>query len=238
MNAIDYARSFITFVTHGRTNNARLQVESVCHLTDLESGKVTDYYFFASCKSEDTFATRNLFYADNYDFCGVFSDQEYVLFRTHATHTDGFREEGLWRDRFEDVRIDIETVTAHILSSPEEIVEASLGNRPLVGRVDLEDRRLGASLEFPIKTMNANDTRKRYQVDTGPLPYPDLDVSIDRHIERLWPAYVAYNTPDFADFVIQKPYAVTDSTKHEPFSVTHYSKIVSHAAATCVLAEQ
>ena len=99
MNVLDYGKSFVTFVTEGRGNNARLQIESVCRLTDMTSENTTDYYFFASCKSEDTFANRDLFYADNYDFCGVFSDREYILFRTHATHTDGFREEGLWRDR-------------------------------------------------------------------------------------------------------------------------------------------
>ena len=38
MQICDYSRSFVTFVTRGRGNNARLQVESVCTLTDESSG--------------------------------------------------------------------------------------------------------------------------------------------------------------------------------------------------------
>ena len=102
MTVYDYARSFVTFVTRGRENNARLQVESVCSLHDQASGSTTEYFFFASCKSESVFVDRGLFSEDNYDFCGIFADEEFAVFRTRSAHTDGFREEGLWRDRFED----------------------------------------------------------------------------------------------------------------------------------------
>ena len=237
MKVCDYARSFVTFVTPGRANNARLQVESVCTLTDERTGKSGEYFFFASCKSEDTFAVRNLFREDNYDFCGIFSDEEYAIFRTHATHTDGFREQGLWRDRFEDVCRHIVRVEGSVLKEPSRIVEASLQNVPLVGCVEIEsaDRGLRAVLEFPIKTMNANDMDSIYQVDTGPVAFPDFGVEVERHIERLSPAYVAYNAPDFADFVVQQALPVVVEGK-EVVQVTHYSKPVSLAAKTYVLA--
>ncbi len=230
MTVYDYGRSFVTFVTPNRGNNARLQVESVCSLTDRRSGKTTDYFFYASCKSEHTFAERDLFIEENYDFCGIFSDEEYVIFRTHSTHTDRFRDEGVWRERFQDIRFDMVSVEAEELDGTPAMVQASLDNVPLVGRVEIGEGNLSAAIEFPIKTMNANDIRPIYQVDTGPLPFPDFSANVDLHIKRLSPAYVAYNAPDFADFVVQQPVSVGG------VMVTHYSNPVSLPAKTSVLA--
>ncbi len=78
VEVLDYGRSFVTFVSSGARgsthlrNNARLQVESVTTLTHVNTGRATRYLFFASCKSEDTFARRDLFYRNNYDFNGIF----------------------------------------------------------------------------------------------------------------------------------------------------------------------
>ena len=237
MKVCDYARSFVTFVTRGRGNNARLQVESVCTLTDEKAGTTWEYFFFASCKSEDTFAKKNLFYEDNYDFCGIFSDEEYVIFRTHSTHTEQFRDQGLWRDRFEEVHRHIVRVEGRELGKDAEIVHASLRNIPLIGQVEIAraDGTLGATLEFPIKTMNANDIQNIYQVDTGPLAFPDFEMEVERHVERLSPAYVAYNAPDFADFVVQQAFPIVVEGR-EVIRVTHYSRLVSLPAKTRVIA--
>lgn len=229
--AIDYGRSYVTFVTPGRGNNARLQVESVCTIKDAAAGTRTDYFFFASCKSEHTFAERGLFHEENYDFCGIFSDTEYAIFRTHATHTDGWREEGLWADRFEEVRFGLVKATTEPLDAADKIVQASLSGIPLIGEVTLTGGTLSATLQFPIKTMNANDIETIYQVDTGPLPLPDLDAAVERHVQRFSPAYVAYNAPDFADFVVQQPVVAAGSV-----AVTHYANPISLPARTRVLA--
>ena len=237
MKVRDYSRSFVTFVTWDRGNNARLQVESTCTLTDVRSGTTCEYLFFASCKSEDTFARENLFYEDNYDFCGIFSDEAYAIFRTRATHTEGYREQGLWRDRFEDVRKHVVWADGKALGSDGEIVQASLDNVPLVGQVEIasEDGALRATLELPVKTMNANDIQNRWQVDTGPVAFPDFGMAVEGHIERLSPAYVAYNAPDFADFVVQQAFPV-EADGREVIRVTHYSRPVSLPATTRVIA--
>ena len=234
MTVYDYAHSFVTFVTRGRENIARLQVESVCTLRDQASGTTTKYFFFASCKSEAVFVDRGLFSEDNYDFCGIFADEEFAIFRTRSTHTDGFREEGLWRDRFEDVRFHLEKVEGQALASNREIVQASLDHIPLIGQVEIGEGALQAVLEFPIKTMNANDIWDVYQVDTGPLAFPDFGADVDRHIERLSPAYVAYNAPDFAEFVVQQALPLV-ADGQEITRVTHYTKPLGIPARTQVI---
>ncbi|MEW6754831.1 MAG: hypothetical protein AB1505_28195 [Candidatus Latescibacterota bacterium] len=233
MQVLDYGGSFVTFVTRGRGNNARLQVESVCTLTD-PAGRATDFLFFASCKSEHTYAERGLFHADNYDFCGIFSTEEYVIFRTPATHSEGYREEGAWCDRFEDVQQHLVRRQGRVLETSEQIVRATLAGGELVGVVELAAGASGLSarLEFPIKTMNVNDLRMIWQVDTGPVPFPDLERSAGRLIQRLSPAYVAYNAPTFADFVVQQPVAVAGGAA----TVTHYSGPQALAARTAVIA--
>ena len=237
MKICDYARSFVTFVTPGRTNNARLQVESVCTLTDEDTRVTQEYLFFASCKSERTYAEKDLFIEENYDFCGIFSNEEYAIFRTHSTHTEQFREQGLWQGRFEEVHRHVVRVEGRALKGNAEIVQATLRNIPLVGQVEIAhvDKKLSATLEFPIKTMNANDIKNLYQVDTGPVAFPDFEMEVERHIERLSPAYVAYNAPNFADFVIQQALPIVVEGQ-EVIRVTHYSGLVSLPAKTHVIA--
>ena len=61
MTTWDFSRSFATFVTGGRGNNARIQVEAVCEIAGGER-----YVLVASCKAEDTYAEENLFREPNY----------------------------------------------------------------------------------------------------------------------------------------------------------------------------
>ncbi|MFH1567612.1 MAG: hypothetical protein ABIL09_06380, partial [Gemmatimonadota bacterium] len=187
---LDYGRSFVTFTTPGRGNNARLQVESVGSLIDRDAGTTVDYLFFASCKSENTYAERDLFHAENYDFCGIFGGEEFVIFRTRATHHEGFRDQGRWPGRFEDLSVRTVHRPARELVTGEEIVRATLDGFPLVGVVEMggADASLRARLEFPIKTMNVNDQQMIWQVDTGPVPFPDLDPASPGGVARLRPA--------------------------------------------------
>lgn len=238
MQVLDYGRSFVTFVSQGGRyrNNARLQIESRTTLTDTQSGESTRYLFFASCKSEDTFAPTDLFYNNNYDFNGIFSEKEYVIFRTYSQHTARFREEGLWKGTFNDVSERLVQVDGTVLNSGEEVVRASMAGKPLVGRVELasDDGSLSAEIEFPVKTMNANDTDWKWQVDTGPIGLPNFAADVDMHIKRLSPAFVAYNVDSFADFVVQQPVASPENGS----SVTHYSAPITLPAKTSVISTE
>ena len=63
-----------------------------------------------------------------------------------------------------------------------------------------------AIIECPVKTMNMDEQADIYQVDTGMVLFPDLSKRCDRQkIETFSLAFVAFNAPHFADFVIEKP---------------------------------
>ncbi len=224
---VDYAASYVTFVTTGRGNLARLQIESRCVLLD-ENGEVVEEFFqFASCKSEDTYATEDLFQDPNYDFSGIFSREHYVIFRTRAPHSGDYAERGEVRPRFEDALFQIRAARGvQVLAENPAIVAATLKGLPLVGRTEIHDEATGARaiLEYPVKTMNVNDLKNMYQVDTGPLAFPDFTAAVECPVDRMELAYVAHNRPDEAYFVVQRPTPIVVE-EAEVCEVCHYSDI-------------
>lgn len=236
MDVIDFSRSFCTFTTPA--NNARLQVESQLELID-DARRVSEVFLlYASCKSEDTYAYQNLFKDPNYDFCGIFSKskQDYSIIRTYSTYRDNL-ETGLVADRFSKVAIDLAPVPeARVLLDNSDIIQATLRGEPLVARTELGDpsRSLRAIVDCPIKTMNVHPETDMFQVDTGPMLYPDFTSTQERPIEWLRLAFVAFNGFDSADFVIQAPTPVLADGR-EVCRVAHYSRIVSLPAKNAVI---
>jgi len=226
MQVIDFGRSFVTFTSE--VNNARLQIESQLELTDEATGESEVYLHFASCKSEDTYAEDDLFRVPNYDFSGIFdaSKRDYSIFRIFSTYKDNL-DTGAALERFRALSIDLcPAANARLLEDNDAIVDATLRNVPLVSRTELwcDERRVRAVVDCPIKTMNVNPGTHMYQVDTGPMLYPDFTSSAVRRIEWLLPAFVAYNRVDRAEFVIQAPTPVPDDGD-EMLKVMHYSRI-------------
>ncbi len=234
MESCDFSRSFITFVTKNRSNNARIQVEARCVILDQETGESEGYYLVASCKGEDTYGEGRLFLVPSYDFCMVYSSTDFMIIRTHANAERDNTTVDDNRGHFLDVHFHIEMVDAEVPRSNAEIVQATIANRILNGRSEIADAsgRYRATLEFPIKTMNVNDINNAYQVDTGPILLPDFTSSKERMVERFQLAFVAYNQADEAYFVIQEPAPVAADSIEK---VSHYSKIVRTDAQNMVL---
>ena len=63
------------------------------------------------------------------------------------------------------------------------------GTCPIVAKTSFEVNGIRATLEYPVRTMNYHDDRVRFQVDTGPLIFPDLpsDAPTRRSTAASWP---------------------------------------------------
>ncbi len=221
MTVCDFNGSFVTFVTPGRGNNARIQVEAICDL--MAGGESTRYLLVASCKAEETYGTGDLFRIPNYDFSCIFSNTEYQIIRVHLPVDDNWLETGISAERFEEVNIHVAEAPARLCQDEDAIVRATLDNLPLIARTELLDDAGGtyARLEYPIKTMNVNDKRWEFQVDTGPVIVPDAEREVAQEIERFDLGFVVYNRFDRAEFIIQEPTPVgAEGTR-----VGHYSRI-------------
>lgn len=224
MPVIDYGLSFIS----GRANwnRVRFWVESRTRIIDERSGDRRDYYQCASCKSENTFAKDDLFMADNYDFVPIFGPDDGVIFRRKSRVTARYREwktaVGMWGGQEYKLRT---PRSSRLLTTAAEIRQATDGAHPLVGQTEISNKDTGlrAVIEFPVKTMNIRDEVPTYQVDTGPIALPDLSKRYDRPADCLALAFVALNTFDFADFVIEDETPIIENGK-EIARVHHYSR--------------
>jgi len=230
MECIDYGRSYVC--TTGPANAPRFWVESRCRIMDEQHDTYLDFCQCGSCKSENTFAEKNLFQAVNYDFLPVFGeDQSYAIFRRQASFDAHYAEFGhaespLWQGWGTSSFELFAAEPIRLLDTNEMIIEATMKALPIIGQTEIWHSMtlMRAIIEYPVKTMNINEARRLYQVDTGPVLLPDLECRFERPVESLRLAFVAFNVPHFADFVVEQPTSVTVNGK-EVCKVHHYSGI-------------
>jgi hypothetical protein len=225
MDILDYGLSTIS--GKAAWNRVRFWVESRTRIIDERSRHSEDYLQCGACKSEDTFAARNLFTEPNYDFTPIFGPEYGLIFRRKAANSDRYKEmkraAEMWEGQEYRLRMAKDAI---LLDSNARIREATHAGWPLVAQTEIHDAASGlrAILEYPVKTMNIHDEKDLYQVDTGPVALPDLS----RHeplAGSISLAFVAFNAPHFADFVIETP-----TSAGEGVWVHHYAKIVSRQA--------
>lgn len=230
MSIVDYGRSFLRGTA--AFNRVRFWVESRTILIDERSGDRETFWQCGACKSENTFAEKDLFQGPNYDFTPVFSDRHLIVFRRGASLGDhpavyrSVREnEAVWGKP--EFRI-VESASPRLLETNEQIRQATHDFCPLVAQTEIwnEAEKLRALIEYPVKTMNILDEKNQYQVDTGPVAFLDLSARRDCWAEAVSLAYVAFNAPDFADFVLEAPTAIRRQER-EVCQVYHYSDVQS-----------
>jgi len=231
MNVLDYGLSFVGSV--GPNNAVRFWLESRTVVIDEQGGAREEYLQCGSCKSEDTFAEKDLFVKDNYDFLPVFGPEHSLIFRRRAYLNPTYRETRLSRECWGGQILHLkEAEPAQLLETNAAIREATHAGLPIVSHTEIrnDQTRMRAVIECPVKTMNINDERDVYQVDTGPVMYPDLSQRPDRIVDCLALAFVAFNVPHFADFVIETETPLLEDGR-ELCQVHHYSQHVSLPAA-------
>lgn len=235
-SCLDYRRSFICGTSE--LNSVRFWVESRTTLTDTTTGEQAVFYQCASCKSENTFGESDLFLEDNYDFLPIFGDGHWLIIRRHARmDTERYRQVVESPNAWGEPKLLLhEGQNIEVLDSWDRIRDATAQGMPLVSQTDLsnQDTSLKAIIECPVKTMNISLEKQMYQVDTGPIAFPDLRRRAVPLIDCLGLAFVAFNQADFADFVIEQPTAVIENDE-EVCSIYHYSKPISLPAVNRLL---
>ncbi len=226
MTPLDYGRSFL--IGKGAANEVRFWIESRTRIVDDVEGVCEDFYQTASCKSENTFGEKDLFLRDNYDFLPIFSARHGLIFRRHAYLSDRYRDTRPYEEMFGgyDLHL-VEGSSVRELPSNSAVREETYRFAPLVSQTGIGNGGTGlrALIECPVKTMNTRREDDIYQVDTGPLAFPDLSERRERLVDCLALAFVAFNAPHFADFVIEAPTVV--DAGHPDLQVRHFSEIVS-----------
>ena len=225
MVPLDYGRSFL--IGNGPENEVRFWVESRTRIIEEETGKYKDYVQAGSCKSENTFAKKNLVHQDNYDFLPVFGPDNGIIFRRKAYLTSEYKSclpvQEMWNGQKYYL---VEGKKIKELPSNQVIRESTYKFDPIVSQTEIwnQKTRLRAIIECPVKTLNTNRESNFYQIDTGPIALPDLSKHYPRYVDSIKLAFVAFNAPEFADFVIESP---TSVGKHGTIEVFHYSQLLT-----------
>lgn len=230
---LDYGRSFVCGTAS--FNQVRFWVESRTVLIDGD--KRHEFLQFGSCKSENTFAEKDLFSQDNYDFLPILADDgNWLIFRRKNRITADYRsiKKEVWGPANLKLKFG---QSVRELTSFAAIEAASAAGTPIVSRTEITDEQSGlrAILEAPVKTLNIHKDRQMYQVDTGPVGLPDLARRYEPRIDCLRLAFVAFNAPHFADFVVEQPTPVMEEDV-ERAQVFHYSNPISLPAKNKLLA--
>ena len=233
MKPLDYGRSFL--IGNMPANEVRFWAESRTRIVDEQTGKSEDYIQTGSCKSEDTFAEKDLFCRDNYDFLPLFGPEYGVIFRRKAWLNADYRSCLPVEDMWEGQRYClVEAASFEALRTNEAVIEATHAFLPIVAQTECwdEETKLRFLIEFPVKTMNTNRERNVYQVDTGPVAFPDLSKRRERPVDGIALAFVAFNAPHFADFVIEEATLIRENggEGEARCKVHHYSRRVSLTA--------
>lgn len=237
MRPLDYGLSFIC--NPSPANSVRFWIESRTRITDPKRGTTTDYYQCASCKSEHTFAAKDLLHDDNYDFLPILGGEDLLIFRRHARLTPTYRQlykaVDVWGAPNFKPR---EAEAVVVLDTWEKIAGATAAGVPIVTQTQIADEGTGlkATIECPTKTMNISIENRIYQVDTGPIALPDLRKRYEPEIDCLRLAFIVFNAPHFADFVVEQPTPVVGENGGQLAEIYHFSKPISLPAKNRVLA--
>ena len=227
MKPLDYSRSFI--IGTAPRNEVRFLVESRTRIIDDQTGLEEDYIQVGSCKRERTFADSDLFEEDSYDFMPIFGPEYSIAFRRKAYLNPQYKE-CLSSQDFPFGGPDYylsEGTKVEELHDTEAIRAATYACVAIVSQTEIcnEQTQLRAIIEYLAKTINTCRASDVYQVDTGPIVFPDLGMRHDRYVDGIALAYVAINAPHFADFVLEVPTTIGEG--EQACEIHHYSKLLS-----------
>ena len=256
MQAIDFSRSFLTFridtlkkppqtVSHKppfTLNNARIAIDCRCEMRDKRTGATQEFVLGVNCKTERVGVERDIWTEPNSDFVPVFSRDRFLNIKTFdragkqvllyppSLGVQPERQTGIVSEAFDSVRIDLAYRDSEVLQTLDQIIEAVLANHPLVARSTIEADRYVAVLDYPVKTINANERERIYQTDTGPLLLPDFPCEPEDLISGFELAFAAFNSPDWIEFLVRAPTPIAEGV-----SVYHYSRAVRFDATNQII---
>jgi hypothetical protein len=125
-------------------------------------------------------------------------------------------------EAFDGFSVGIHSRNALEMRSIDEMIEVLNGDGEVVARTTIVHGHYEFVIEYPIKTINFSERDRYYQVDTGPLIFPDFNAAEGGDmLKALRLAYVSHNCPDWAEFILNVPTPIS-----EAISVHHYSKSV------------
>ena len=219
-------------------NWVRILIDARCTIHDERNGTSEEVYLIAPCRTEWMYRDTEVIQNPSGEYRVIFTQDRQL---SVGKHIDESRERGgsIPTSGFNTLEFKITTVDATPLADDAAVIEASQGLKPIIAKTEIvnADRGLRATLEYPVRTMNYNRPHNRFQVDTGPLVFPDFTLETEHLIDRCKLAHAVYNTFDYAEIVCKQPTPIL-SDGQEVASVFHYSDYHQLPATTTFFAAE
>ena len=245
MQICDYGISSVNWTAkHDPTDNrkpghmpwdnkaVRILIDSRCEMVDKQTGGSEWFYLITPCRTEWMYRDDVLWQDDpNLEFVGIFSKMYsksgHVLVPNQSNHQQYMNAVQKTSEGLVDFQTNLcfyKTVTE--LPNDSDVIQATLDLKPLIATTEIESPggKSKVIIEYPIKTMNFVEERKRFQVDTGPVIFPDFDINTKYEIVKLQLAFICYNNRHVAEFVARVP-TLIETTSRNTIERMEYSKI-------------
>lgn len=205
-------------------NSARILIDARCTIIDEKNEKVEELFLVAPCRTEWMYRETEMIQNPSGEYRVIFS-QDRQLYVGKKIAEETARGKSTSTSWFNTLVFDVDLVPAKVLETNEAVVEATIKRVPIVAKTEIvnAEKGLRAMLEYPIRTMNFHEERQRFQVDTGPLIFPDLNLDDELLIDRCKLAHTVYNNFTYAEFICKQPTPIFNADGKEVASAYHYS---------------
>lgn len=243
VQVLDYRNAFATStaaVDGVEVNTCRAQILATCTLSHDQTGQSDVFYLGKECIGEHMYKDIGIVQDPTAEVCIIFNETESSSLKKFANHERDLVQPLAVNVALEtfaglnacwtDLRFTLPQAEARPLPTPDQIIHATLDGQPLVGRTTLTDPANGwrAVLEYPIAYMNVHPPEQRFQVDLGPVLYPDFGSTKEKLIERLQLAYILFNQLDEVEFAIRVPTPVAEGQSATTLHYAHIVKMPAH----------
>ena len=210
----------------------RILIDSRCEIINNETESSEWFYLITPCRTEWMYRDDILWQDNpNLEFVGIFSETHHKSGHVQVPNKSRPKQDmntvGKTSEDLKDFHTNLSFYNSSVeLNNDSDVIKATLDLTPIVATTEIEspDGKYKVVIEYPIKTMNYVEDRSRFQVDTGPIIFPDFDVNSNKDIEKLQLAFVCYNNRSIAEFVSRVPTTVGNSDTNI-IETMEYSKI-------------
>ena len=205
-------------------NSARILIDARCTIIDEKNETVEELFLVAPCRTEWMYRETEMIQNPSGEYRVIFS-QDRQLYVGKKIAEETARGKSTSTSWFTSLVFDIDLAPAKVLETNEAVVEATVKRVPIVAKTEIvnAEKGLRAMIEYPIRTMNFHEERQRFQVDTGPLIFPDFHLDDELLIDRCKLAHTVYNNFTYAEFVCKQPTPIFNADGKEVASAYHYS---------------
>ena len=214
-------------------NHVRVHADCLAEVTDRRTGKTIPYLLGASCKTEHVGVDRGVWTEPNSDFAMVAGPDRCMGIKRWDKTDKGVKlfppTLGVQPERqvitpsesFTLYAADIRKTAGRLMTDNDDIARVLASEQHVVSRTRIEGKHYNLTLEYPAVTANYSTRERFYQLDTGPVIFPDLGADAEDVLRTFNLAFVAHIKRDWAEFLVCVPTPLTPQ-----ISVHHYSKSV------------